>query len=184
MGLATGQRCAAGYGGAGSDVGAIEGRVHRAPGGEEAVRVRPTALPAMDRTPIVSSVRELGLLEFRQVRRTADERCFNSLLESHHYLGYTQPVGEQLKFMVYADARPVALFAWSSAARHLGPRDRYLRWVGACQGSCRLSYAADAVLFSDASAALTTSSRSGLSVTVAMGCQLRVWRLHRRGWIA
>jgi len=96
-----------------------------------AVRVRPTALTALtavDRTPILSSLRELGLLEFRQVRRTADERCFNGLLESHHYLGYTQPVGEQLKFTVYADSRPVALFAWSSAARHLGPRDRYLGW--------------------------------------------------------
>lgn len=30
--------------------------------------------------------------------------------------------------MVYAGERPVALFAWSSAARHLGPRDRYLGW--------------------------------------------------------
>lgn len=93
-----------------------------------AVRVRPMALTTVDRTPVVSSLGELGLLEFRQVRRTPDERDFNSLLESHHYLGYTQPVGEQLKFMVYADSRPVALFAWSSAARHLGPRDRYLGW--------------------------------------------------------
>jgi Domain of unknown function (DUF4338) len=93
-----------------------------------AVRVRPTALTAVDGTPLVSSLRELGSVEFRQVRRTPEERCFNSLLESHHYLGYTQPVGEQLKFMVYADSRPVALFAWSSAARHLGPRDRHLGW--------------------------------------------------------
>jgi hypothetical protein len=70
----------------------------------------------------------LGPLSFSQVRRTSEEACFNGLLESHHYLGYTQPVGEQLKFMVYAGTRPVALFAWSSAARHLGPRDRYLGW--------------------------------------------------------
>lgn len=82
----------------------------------------------VDRTPVSGSLRELGTLEFRQVRRSAEERCFNSLLESHHYLGYSQPVGEQLKFMVYAGARPMALFAWSSAARHLGPRDRYLGW--------------------------------------------------------
>jgi Domain of unknown function (DUF4338) len=37
-------------------------------------------------------------------------------------------VGEQLKFLVSAGARPVACFAWSSAPRHLGPRDRYLGW--------------------------------------------------------
>ncbi|MGH8291706.1 MAG: DUF4338 domain-containing protein [Steroidobacteraceae bacterium] len=92
-----------------------------------AVRVRPGSVE-VDRTPVSGSLRELGALQFRQVRRTAEESCFNSLLESHHYLGYTQPVGEQLKFMVYAGERPVALFAWSSAARHLGPRDRYLGW--------------------------------------------------------
>jgi hypothetical protein len=92
-----------------------------------AVRVRPEPM-AVDRTPVAGSLRELGALEFRQVRRTDEERLFNSLIAYHHYLGYTQPVGEQLKFMVYAGVRPVALFAWSSAARHLGPRDRYLGW--------------------------------------------------------
>ena len=93
-----------------------------------AVRARPGSVE-LDRTAISGSLGELGPLEFRQVRRTAEEGCFNSLLESHHYLGYTQPVGEQLKFMVYAASRPVALFAWSSAARHLSPRDRYLGWL-------------------------------------------------------
>jgi Domain of unknown function (DUF4338) len=92
------------------------------------IRARPAAAVAVDRTPLLGSLRELESLIFRQVRRTAEERSFNSLLESHHYLGYSQPVGEQLKFMVYAGPRPVALFAWSSAARHLGPRDRYLGW--------------------------------------------------------
>lgn len=91
-------------------------------------RVRPETV-GVDRTPVCTSLRELGPLEFRQVRRTPEERLFNSLLHQHHYLGYTQPVGEHLKFVVYAGTRPVALFAWSSAARHLGPRDRYLGWA-------------------------------------------------------
>jgi len=30
--------------------------------------------------------------------------------------------------MVFAGLQPVALFAWSSAPRHLGPRDRYIGW--------------------------------------------------------
>jgi hypothetical protein len=92
-----------------------------------ALRVRPAAM-AVEGAPVSASLGDLGLLHFRQVRRTSEEQCFNSLLESHHYLGYSQPVGEQLKFMVYAGERPVALFAWSSAARHLSPRDRYLGW--------------------------------------------------------
>jgi len=62
------------------------------------------------------------------VRRTAEEPLFNALIETHHYLGYTQPVGEHLKFLVFAGERPVACFAWSSAPRHLGPRDQYIGW--------------------------------------------------------
>jgi hypothetical protein len=101
--------------------------VRRRPPNPLGVRVRPQ--PAtVDSTPLRVTLRELGPLTFVQVRRTAEEACFNSLLEAHHYLGYSQPVGEHLKFMVYAGTRPVALFAWSSAPRHLGPRDRFLGW--------------------------------------------------------
>ena len=93
-----------------------------------AARLRPLPVE-VDREPLCASLRDLGPLQFRQVRRTSEEGLFNSLLQQHHYLGYTQPVGEHLKFTVYAGTRPVALFAWSSAARHLGPRDRYLGWT-------------------------------------------------------
>jgi hypothetical protein len=101
--------------------------VRRRPPNPLTVRARPQPI-AVDTSPIHGSLRDLLPLSFRQVRRTPEEALFNSLLQNHHYLGYTQPVGEQLKFIVYAGTRPVALFAWSSAARHLGPRDRYLGW--------------------------------------------------------
>ncbi|MBI4730159.1 MAG: DUF4338 domain-containing protein [Acidobacteria bacterium] len=81
-----------------------------------------------DRTPVVTRLAALGALEFRQVRRSPDEALVNSLIEMHHYLGYTQPVGEHLKYLVVAGSRPVACFVWSSAPRHLGPRDRYIGW--------------------------------------------------------
>ncbi|MDP2706054.1 MAG: DUF4338 domain-containing protein, partial [Burkholderiales bacterium] len=42
--------------------------------------------------------------------------------------GYTQPVGEHLKYLVCAQGRPVACVAWSSAPRHLGSRDRFIGW--------------------------------------------------------
>jgi len=70
----------------------------------------------------------LGSLEIRQVRRTPDEAFFSRLLQSHHYLRYTQPVGEHLKHLVYARGWPVACLAWSSAPRHSGPRDRFIGW--------------------------------------------------------
>ena len=63
---------------------------------------------------------DLQPLEFAQVRRSGDEPLFNSLMEEHHYLGYEQPVGEHLKYLVWAQGRPVACLAWSSAPRHIG----------------------------------------------------------------
>lgn len=92
-----------------------------------AKRARPAPV-LIDTTPIEGRLSELRPLEFVQVRRTADESLFNSLMEEHHYLGYEQPVGEHLKHMVSAHGRPVACLAWSSAPRHLGSRDRYLGW--------------------------------------------------------
>jgi hypothetical protein len=82
----------------------------------------------VDQSPLEAKLSELGPLRFQAVRRTPEESLFNGLLETHHYLGYTQPVGEHLKYVVYAGERPVACFAWSSAPRHLGPRDRHLGW--------------------------------------------------------
>jgi Druantia protein DruA len=82
----------------------------------------------VDTTPIEGGLRDLGSLEFLRVRRTKDEPVFDGLVEEHHYLGYTQPVGEHLKYLVLAGERPVACFALSSAPRHLGPRDRFIGW--------------------------------------------------------
>lgn len=92
-------------------------------------RPRPQAV-LMDTTPLAVRLKELGGIEMQQVRRTADEPLFNSLMESHHYLGYEQPVGEHLKYLVWAQGRPVACLAWSSAPRHLGSRDRFIGWSG------------------------------------------------------
>ena len=83
---------------------------------------------SVDEAPLQSRFAELGPLEVRQVRRTPDEALFNSLLKHHHYLGYTRPVGEHLKYLVFAQGRPVACVAWCSAPRHLGSRDRFIGW--------------------------------------------------------
>ena len=90
-------------------------------------RVRPEPV-LIDTTPIEERLRNLLPLAFEQVRRTADEPLFNSLMEQHHYLGYEQPVGEHLKYLVCAQGRPIACVAWSSAPRHIGARDRYIGW--------------------------------------------------------
>jgi hypothetical protein len=90
-------------------------------------RPRPEAV-LIDTTPLEAPLRDLGPVELEQARRTADETLFNSLIETYHYLGYEQPVGEHLKYLAWARGRPVACIAWSSAPRHLGPRDRFIGW--------------------------------------------------------
>jgi hypothetical protein len=72
-------------------------------------------------------------LRFQQGRRSDQERLFDALLEAQHYLGYTRPVGEHLKYLVWSGDRPVACLAWSSAPRHLGPRDRFIGWSPAAR---------------------------------------------------
>jgi hypothetical protein len=90
-------------------------------------RARPEPV-GIDTTPIEGPLRNLQPLEFELVRRTEKEPLWNSLLEEHHYLRYEQPVGENLKYLLLGQGRPVACLAWSSAPRHLGSRDRYIGW--------------------------------------------------------
>ena len=88
----------------------------------------PPAPMLIDITPIRGSLSQLQPLDIQPVRRTPEEVLFNSLMEQYHYLGYEQPVGEHLKYVVWAQGRPIACLAWSSAPRHLGSRDRFIGW--------------------------------------------------------
>jgi hypothetical protein len=94
-----------------------------------AQRRQPAPLARAAWEPIQAALGELGALEIQQVRRTHQEQLFGSLIQAHHYLAYTQPVGEHLKHLVYARGMPIACLAWSSAPRHLGPRDRFIGWT-------------------------------------------------------
>ncbi len=58
------------------------------------------------------------------------------------------------------------------------------RRSGACQGSCRLSYALLRFSVEGWRAAFLTVSRSGFSVTTAIGAQLRVGPDQRRGCLS
>lgn len=92
-----------------------------------ASRAKP-AVVDVDQTPLRGPLRTIGPLRLELARRTDREPLFNGLVEQYHYLGHTQPVGEHLKYLVTAGDRPVACLAWSSAPRHLGPRDRFIGW--------------------------------------------------------
>jgi hypothetical protein len=83
-------------------------------------RERPEPVIA-DTRPVRDPVTALRTaIEFHQVRRTPQEALFNGLMEQYHYLGYQQPVGEHVKYLVTANEQVIACLALSSAPRHLG----------------------------------------------------------------
>jgi hypothetical protein len=103
--------------------------VHRNPSTRGATHGAKALAPLLlDTTPLEGPLRALRPLEFQQVRRTPEESLFNCLVAQYHPLGYIRPVGEHLKYLVYAAGRPIACLAWSSAPRHLGARDRFIGW--------------------------------------------------------
>jgi hypothetical protein len=95
-------------------------------------RRRPAPVGVPDE-PLCAPLDEIGPLEIRQVRRTPEETLVRSLIEQHHYLGYVQPVGEHLKYLVLGRGRPLGCFCWSSAPLHLDPREEYIGWSSAAR---------------------------------------------------
>jgi len=89
---------------------------------------KPPARIKVDQTPICATLSQIRPLEIKQVRGTSFEKLCNSLIDQHHYLGYCHPVGEHLKYIVFANDMPVACLAWSSAPRHIKSRDTFIGW--------------------------------------------------------
>jgi hypothetical protein len=82
----------------------------------------------IDQSVLEIRLNELKPIDMVQVRRTSLEKLFNSLISQYHYLGYTQPVGEHLKYLFFSKNQVIGCFAWSSAVRHLASRDRFIGW--------------------------------------------------------
>jgi len=82
----------------------------------------------INQTPIEWKLTDILPIHFKQVRRTSFEKLFNSLIEQYHYLGYSKPIGENLKHIIFVKDRPIACFAWSSAVWHIAARDRFISW--------------------------------------------------------
>jgi len=82
----------------------------------------------VDKSSLKCKLNDIRPLSIRQVRRTAHEKIFNALVNQYHYLGYTRPVGEHIKYIAFYEDRPIACLAFSSAARHLKSRDQFIGW--------------------------------------------------------
>ena len=86
-----------------------------------------------DRTPIeepLGSVRPVRIEALGEGH--ADLRLFRFLLQTHHYLGLRNSVGENLKYLARdRHGRPLACLLFGAAAWKAKPRDEWIGWMGA-----------------------------------------------------
>ncbi len=89
-----------------------------------------TQLPeGLDRTPFQGNIRTLRP-SFRivLVQDPSKRFLFNGLIDTFHYLGYQQPAGAQLKYLLFYQDRPLACLSFGPAAWKIMPRDKWIGW--------------------------------------------------------
>jgi hypothetical protein len=84
----------------------------------------------IDQTPIHKSLQQLLPITIQMVKRTPLEKLANNLVAHFHYLSYKHPVGENIKYIAFANnMRPIAIFFFSSAPWYIKSRDQFIGWT-------------------------------------------------------
>lgn len=95
--------------------------------------VRPFPRVDVDETPLeadLESISPIVVIDVRECKE--DERAFNYLLSTHHYLGFGRTVGRNMKYFVRgAGDRPLACVLFGAAAWKAEDRDRFIGWSAA-----------------------------------------------------
>ena len=71
----------------------------------------------------------LGDLELRPVDTRQDSSLWNELIERYHYLGYAPLPGAQIRYLVFAGPRLVAVMGFGASAWKIRPRDQFIGWT-------------------------------------------------------
>jgi len=90
---------------------------------------RTTARIFVDQTPLNCTLAELDPVRVEMVRYTEHESLYNSLVDQFHYLGYSQIVGNHLKYMAFCGDVPLACIGWGSAAWAVQSREQFVGWT-------------------------------------------------------
>lgn len=94
-------------------------------------RNRPVVLEAhaLQAPPLEGRLSDLQPLRIQPVEGAEDTRVFRGLLQQHHYLGYTGPVGENLQYLIYdRQGRLLGCLLYGAAAWRVADRDRFIGW--------------------------------------------------------
>jgi len=88
-----------------------------------------TFLPqTFDTSPLEGRLDHFAVPKIELVSRTSKERFYNGLVGAYHDLGYGQGTGEQLKYVIALEARPLAAIGFSAAAWRVACRDQFIDW--------------------------------------------------------
>jgi len=80
-------------------------------------------------TPIAGKISRLLPLRIEVVKEKDLLKLFKCLLSSHHYLGFSRIVGENMKYLVFdQEGNPLACLLFGSAAWKTLPRDNFIGW--------------------------------------------------------
>jgi hypothetical protein len=86
-------------------------------------------LDPISQDPLRSALAPLRPLRVMLVENALGRRDFARLLQQHHYLGYSRPVGENLPYLVQSRCgRPLACALFGAAAWKCAPRDLFIGW--------------------------------------------------------
>jgi hypothetical protein len=90
---------------------------------------------------------DLQPLRILRVTQTSEIQLFRTLLQQYHYLGYSGPVGENLKYLVYdRQGRVLGCLLYGAAAWRVASRDRFIGWDESAR-KCGLSRIANNMRF-------------------------------------
>jgi hypothetical protein len=99
-----------------------------------APRTRPPKVGKILRTPQGDPQAEIEL-ESGRVELTlepvgpATSPLWNELIDRYHYLGYRRAGGAQMRFLVRASGKLIALLGYSAAAWRVAPRETFIGWT-------------------------------------------------------
>ena len=83
----------------------------------------------LDRVPLTGSLERLRKEIQVSLAQDAERALlFKGLVGTHHYLGYQQAQGAQVKYLATYRDRPVACLSFGPAAFRVGARDRFIGW--------------------------------------------------------
>ncbi|MCP4409905.1 MAG: DUF4338 domain-containing protein [Gammaproteobacteria bacterium] len=95
------------------------------------LRNRPVVLDSLDLevAPIKGSLSDLQPIRIHPAESTEETRLFRGLLQRHHYLGFSGPVGENLQYLIHdRHGRLLGCMLYGAAAWRVANRDRFIGW--------------------------------------------------------